>query len=564
MIRWIVGIVCAVVALAVLALVFFGVQTKHDEMTYVVKRREMGRSAHGLGKVESRIPDQPLGFVIGGRLKTVLVLEGQAVKAGDKLAELETPDFDARIAAAQAALVEAQAKEKQVALGPRPEEYKTLEIRVQQAAKDIEVAMLRLKQLESPIARPVAESEIELARLEVERFLHQTNEAVFSQNRLVTGPTEDELAVCETKWQIAKLDARDAQEQYDASVADGWKASYGIRRPNDQVASKNQIERAKYRERLAQAEYDSLKKGATENEKKAATERAQAAKLSYEMAVARLRHLETPPPPPKNTEYDIQLAKLAIEQTQIAKLEAEAALARAKLGPRPEELEVAHAGVVRAQKALEEIQALGDQGKLLAPTEGIVLERYREPGSALLPGAPVVRFGDTKDLRLRAEVSADSSAQLRPGQVVVLLGNFLSGGPLSGKINRVIPAAGPKKLFSDDPREIKGGQVVEFLAELDPPQTDAAHASFSALRPGIRVDVRVDFDALGKVLGVPKSFVRLRGNKYLVQRAVTVTDGKVGKTEEVEIEIGWRDEMNYEVISGLREDDVLVKPVTAP
>jgi multidrug efflux pump subunit AcrA (membrane-fusion protein) len=563
MIRWIVGIICTVVALAVLGLVFFGVKTEREEQTYVVKRREMGRSVRGLGKVESRIPEQPLGFVIGGRLKCVLVIEGQAVKAGEKLAELETPDFDARIAAAQAALSEALAREKQVALGPRPEEYKPLEVSVLQAAKEIEAAMLRLKQLETPIARPVSESELELARLDVKRLLHQANEAVFSQQRLLAGPTEDELAVSETKWQVAKLDARDAQEQYDASVQDGWKASYGVRRPNDQVASKNQIDRAKYRERLAQAEYDFLKKGATEIERKAAVERAEAAKQSYEIAAAKLRYLETPVPL-KNTEYDLQLARLAIEQTQIAKLEADAALARAKLGPRPEELEVAHSAVIRAQKALDEIQALGDQGKLIAPTDGIILERYREPGSALLPGTPVVRIGDTKDLRVRTEVSADSSAQLRPGQVVALLGNFLSGGPLSGKINRIIPTAGPKKLFSDDPREIKGGQVVEFLVDLDTPQTEAAHASFSALRPGIRVDVRVDFDARGKVLGVPRSFVRFRDGKYLVLRAVTETDGKVGKTEEVEIEIGWRDEMDYEVISGLREDDKLVKPVRAP
>lgn len=563
MIRWIVGITCTLVALAVLGLVFFGMKTEREEQTYTVKRREMGRSVRGLGKVESRIPEQPLGFVIGGRLKSVLVIEGQAVKAGEMLAELETPDFDARIAAAKAALTEAQAREKQVALGPRPEEYKPLEIRAQQAAKEIEVAMLKLKQLENPVARPVPDSDLELARLDVKRLLHQTNEAVFNQHRLLAGPTEDELAVCETKWQIAKLDARDAKEQYDEAEKSGWKAAYGTRPSNERVACFNQIERAKLRERLAQAEYDSLKKGATDAERKSATERAESAKLSYEMAVAKLRHLENPTPL-KNLEHDLQLAKLAIEQTQIAKLEADAAAARAKLGPRPEELEVARAAVTRAQKSMDEIQALGDQGKLVAPTDGIILERYREPGSALLPGTPVVRIGDTKDLRVRAEVSADNSAQLRPGQTVALLGNFLSGGPLSGKINRIVPAAGPKKLFSDDPREIKGGQVVEFLVDLDPPQTESAHASYSALRPGIRVDIRVDFDARGKVLGVPRSFVRFRDNKYLVLRAVTETDGKVGKTEEVEIEIGWRDEMDYEVISGLREDDKLVKPVTVP
>lgn len=563
MIRWMVGIVCTVVALAVLGLVFFNVKTEREEQTYDVKRREMGRSVRGLGKVESRIPEQPLGFVIGGRLKSVFVIEGQAVKAGEKLAELEAPDFDARIAAARAVVAEALAREKQVALGPRPEEYQPLEIRAQSAAKDVETAETRLKQIQNPVARSVAESERELARLDVQRLLHQTNETVFSQNRLLKGPTADELALCETKWQIAKLDARDAKEQYDEAEKSGWRAPYGVRPANERVACYNQIERANLRERLAQTEYDHLKKGATEEEKKAATERAQVAKSSYDHAVAKLRYLENPTPI-KSTEHEIQLAQLAVEQARIAKLEADAALARARLGPRPEELEVARAVVVRAQKGLDEIQALCDQGKLVAPTNGIILERYREPGSAILPGMPVVRIGDTKDLHVRAEVSADSSMQLRPGQVVALMGNFLAGGPLAGKINRVIPTAGPKRLFSDDPREVKGGQVVEFLVDLDDPQTEAARASFSSLRPGIRVDIRVDFDALGKVLGVPKSFVRPRGNKYCVLRAVEETGGKVTRTEEVEIEIGWRSDMEYEVISGLREGDKLVKPVTVP
>jgi multidrug efflux pump subunit AcrA (membrane-fusion protein) len=567
MVRWIVGIVCSVVALAVLGLVFIGVRTKLEEEKYTVTLRELGRHARGLGKVESRIPEQELGFVISGRLKDVYVVEGQSVKAGDELAALERPDFEARIAAAKAALVEAQAKEKLVTLGPRPEEYKPLAERVLLTEKEIEIAKAKLEQLKNPVNRPVLPTEIELAQLEVNLLAHQSREATFQQQKVLAGPTEDELAISDAKWSLARLDHRDAKDQYDIQVKEGWPGTYGKRKGWEKIAAKNQIERADIRQRIAQTEHDMLKKGATKAERDAAGARDEAARAAYDIASAKLRHLEKPPPPPPSTKHELQLAKLNVEKAEAAQREAQATLARAKLLPREEELAVAKAAVTRAQKALDEIQALGDQGKLLAPSDGTILERYHEPGSVLLPGIPVVRLGNTKDFRVRAEINAESSAQLRPGQVVMLLGNFLSGGPLPGKIERVLPTAGPKRLFSEDPREVKGGQVVELLIEIDPVKTEAATASYSALRPGIRLDIQVDFDAQGKVLVVPKGFVRYDNNKYFVQLADPNSigpDGKVGKTEEREIDVGWRDEMNYVVTGGIQEHDILVRPPSKP
>jgi multidrug resistance efflux pump len=80
-----------------------------------------------------------VGSRVGGRIAQVKVREGQAVKTGDLLIELEAFDLNERRAEA-AALLEAK---KQDALrlknGPRPQEIAAAEARLRQAQADVEV-----------------------------------------------------------------------------------------------------------------------------------------------------------------------------------------------------------------------------------------------------------------------------------------------------------------------------------------------------------------------------------------------------------------------------------------
>jgi HlyD family secretion protein len=557
MAKWIIAGVCLLVAAFVGGLIFFGVHTQLEERVYEVRRGSLGRSARGLGKVESRTLVTPLAFSLSGRLMALNVAEGEKVEQGKVLAELDAAELEARLAAAKEALAEAGARERLVLDPPRPLELQALEAQITLADKELEAAGERLKNLLQPAAPPPAPKwQLDAAALEVERLKQAHSEAVSEQRRVTAGPSEDDLAVAEAKWRVAQVDVTDAEEKYRLLKEEDWPAPYrGRMNKWEQAAVAQNIERTRRRERLAQAEYDKVKRGPTQDEKEAAAARALAAKAAGDAALADLERLKAPQPPARGSDLEIALARNAQAQAEVRLQAAKGALELARAGPREAEKAAARAAVLRAEKTLEELCVQREQARLRAPFAGTVVERLHEPGVALPACAPVLILADLARLRVRAELDAVWSGQLRAGQKATLLGNMLSGA-----VQRVLEMAGPKTLFSQDPRETKGGEVVSLIVNLDAPQSEAAAASAAALRPGLRLDVKVDFEGRENVLSIPRAFVVYENGKYYVLKAESRAGERVGATKRVEVEIGWRDELNCEILSGLSEGDVLVKP----
>jgi multidrug resistance efflux pump len=436
------------------------------------------------------------------------------------------------------------------------------EVQVQLASKEVEAAAARVKNLLEPAApRPAPKWRIDAAALDVERARQAYNEAVYAQRRTLAGPTEDELAIAEAKWRVAQTDVSDAEEKLRLLQAEDWPAPYrGRMNKWEQAAVAQNIERMRRRERLAQAEYDKLKHGATPEEKEAATSRALAARAVYDAAAAELERLKAPPAPPRGADFEIEQARNAQAQAEIRKQAAEAQLELAQAGAREPEKAAARAVVQRAEQAVAAARALRDQAVLRAPFDGVVVDRFQEEGATLPPHTPVLSLAALQQLRVRAEIDPVWSGDLRVGQSVTLFGAVLPGGPLTGKVSRIVEAAGPKTLFSQDPRETKGGEVVSLLVDLDAPQTDAAKASTAALRPGLRLEVKVDFEGRENVLSVPRAYVLYENGKYMVLKAESREGKRVGAVKRVQVEIGWTDELNCEIVSGLTEGDVIVKP----
>ena len=77
---------------------YFGLHDDREEQISTVQRTTMSRMARGIGKVEGLNEPARLAFGIAGRLKSVAVQEGQQVKQGEVLAEL---DVDAAVLVAQ-------------------------------------------------------------------------------------------------------------------------------------------------------------------------------------------------------------------------------------------------------------------------------------------------------------------------------------------------------------------------------------------------------------------------------------------------------------------------------
>lgn len=102
-------------------------------------------------------------------------------------------------------------------------------------------------------------------------------------------------------------------------------------------------------------------------------------------------------------------------------------------------VKVAHARVDQAQAQLDREEATLARHRLLAPYDGIVLQRMQNVGAAVPMGTAVVSFLDPRSLRILAYVDEGSAGMLRPGQPATILLRSRPGEPLAGRIDRIDP-----------------------------------------------------------------------------------------------------------------------------
>jgi multidrug resistance efflux pump len=122
------------------------------------------------GTVEARTI--AVGSRAGGRVKDVLVREGEQVKAGQPLIILEPGDLDAQRLQAQGALDQAAATLEKLQKGARPEEIEEAQARASTAAAALEEARhgARREQVQGAEARLLASQvTLEKAQLDVDR-----------------------------------------------------------------------------------------------------------------------------------------------------------------------------------------------------------------------------------------------------------------------------------------------------------------------------------------------------------------------------------------------------------
>ena len=87
----------------------------------------------GPGRVEPISEEIEIGVEVGGRIVTIAVEEGDAVHAGQVLATLESRDYRAQVALAEARLASALAVRLRTSNGSRPEERREAQAAVSQA-----------------------------------------------------------------------------------------------------------------------------------------------------------------------------------------------------------------------------------------------------------------------------------------------------------------------------------------------------------------------------------------------------------------------------------------------
>ncbi|MGD1088518.1 MAG: efflux RND transporter periplasmic adaptor subunit [Verrucomicrobiota bacterium] len=197
------------------------------------------------------------------------------------------------------------------------------------------------------------------------------------------------------------------------------------------------------------------------------------------------------------------------------------------------------AAIAGAKADVEKYQTLVSYTQITAPFDGVVTRRYADPGTLIQAGTssdtqamPLVRVSDNYRLRLDFPVTVDYVKDVQPGDSVEVRVESLNGKTFTGRISR----------FTHDVDD----NTRTMITEIEVPNPNLE------LVPGMYATVVLKVEKHLQALAVPTEAVI--GDKtptvYVVNH-----DNQI---EERAVKLGLETPDKYEILSGLREGDLVV------
>lgn len=217
-----------------------------------------------------------------------------------------------------------------------------------------------------------------------------------------------------------------------------------------------QVEQARGAVGMAKARLDQLEHGSRPEEVAQASANLDEARANLTNAKATL----------ERTKPLVQQGVFSRQQLDDAQAKYDAALQHeqalektyrlAKIGPRQEEIDSAHAALEQAQGQLSFAESQLEATQIRAPVTGTILERTAEKGelvtaqfaSAADTGGPrgsVVTLADLNDLQVELDISESDFAKLSPTQKAVVTTDAYPDREYKGIINEIAPMANRQK-----------------------------------------------------------------------------------------------------------------------
>ena len=138
--------------------------------------------------------------------------------------------------------------------------------------------------------------------------------------------------------------------------------------------------------------------------------------------------------------------------------------------PRSEDVEAAEAVRDAARSRLELAEVAIARTEIRAPTDGQVLLVNARVGELTRPDQPdpLIRFADTSQIRVRAEVDEFDSLRVAVGLPAIIRCDSLPGERVGGTVVRVGPRVHRDGMFEDRPGERLDAYLRDVWIELQP------------------------------------------------------------------------------------------------
>lgn len=430
--------------------------------------------------------DVNLGSKISGRVARVLVNEGDRVKRGQVLVQLDDKDLRAQVDQARAGVLTAQAQVKQ-AQANYPSTKAQVESGVVQAEAALQQAKAKLRQaqlnepnqttaLNSQLknaqeAVNVAESRVAQAQQSAKLMDQQTQSAVKSAqanvdrakaalDEVVRGSRTQQIAQAQASVNLAQAQLNNAKvelERQKTLFAGG-------------AAAKQSVDTAETNYQVAKAQLESAKQNLSLIKEGATSEDVRQAQAAYSQAQAALSEAQAGRAQVGVAKQDVISAQAQLAQAKAALRTAQANLAqipitkettreareqvasaeaalkqakanRAQLPVAQQNIAVAQAGLQSAKARLEQAQVDLAYAKITSPVDGVVVKKSTNAGETTSPGAALMQIVALDSVYFEAQVSEKNLIAVTDHQPVSVTIPSVANKPLQGYVSEIIPVA---------------------------------------------------------------------------------------------------------------------------
>ena len=190
--------------------------------------------------------------------------------------------------------------------------------------------------------------------------------------------------------------------------------------------------------------------------------------------------------------------------------------------------------LIQAKQAIQTAQDNLDATKLIAPSDGIVLESNAATGVIIPAGTNLFTVHDPKDTEMETTVTEEDFPYVKVGQKATVYFNALPNVTGNGTVSRIVPVRAP----GDSPLYyvyLRLDQVPDGLVN------------------GMTVDSYITIASRQGVLCLPRSVVHASGSNTVELQVWNGTG-----IENRQVVVGLRGDTNDEIVSGLKVGDQVV------
>jgi HlyD family secretion protein len=197
--------------------------------------------------------------------------------------------------------------------------------------------------------------------------------------------------------------------------------------------------------------------------------------------------------------------------------------------------------VQQIQSEIASLRAKVASARITAPTDGTLYSLPVKTGEYVKTGDLLAEMADLHRVRVRAFIDEPELGALAPNEPVKITWDALPNRVWTGRTEII-----PKQVVARNTRS-----VGELLCAVDNQKLE--------LLPNINVDVKIHSNERMNVLTVPRAAVDAESDHRYV---FVVTQSALGKSRLArrEVQLGIADSTNFEVISGLQENEMVALP----